>query len=253
MHITFLIGNGFDRNLGLNTTYSDFVKVYKNLTSKSEHINRFRTYIKENEKLWSKAEEALGQYTQELEKGQGPIFSECQADFCANLAHYLKEQEQRIDYVGNKDAVLKAFRKFRNLTEPFSTAERTKINSLYDNCLGKVIQFDFIDYNYTYTLDRCLKIVKGTSILLGSFDYNGMNFNCSVGKVCHVHGTVDGQMVFGVNDDSQVAKPEVFEIQGLPVFSWSRKGLRDLWELSRTTNKSKKHVVIFQNCRRNCR
>lgn len=211
MHITFLIGNGFDRNLGLNTTYSDFVKVYKNLSSKSRLVNNFRQHIKENEELWSKAEEALGQYTQELERGQGQVFSECQTDFCANLARYLKEQEQRIDYVGNKAAILKAFQKFRNLTEPFSTAERTKINSLYQKRLGESIQFDFIDYNYTYTLDRCLEIVKEAPNLLGSHTYNGANYKHLVGKVCHVHGTVDGQMVFGVNDDSQIAKPEVFQ------------------------------------------
>ena len=28
MNITFLIGNGFDLNLGLATAYSDFVKYY---------------------------------------------------------------------------------------------------------------------------------------------------------------------------------------------------------------------------------
>lgn len=211
MHITFLIGNGFDRNLGLDTTYTDFVKIYKNLSSKSEHINGFRGYIKANEELWSKAEEALGQYTKELERGQGPIFSECQADFCTNLAQYLKQQELRLDYDANKEAVQKAFRNFRNLVQPFSLTERTNINSVYQNHLSENITFDFIDYNYTYTLDRCLEIVKVTPGLLGEHNYGSTNYKHVVGKVCHVHGTVDGQMVFGVNDDSQIAKVEVFE------------------------------------------
>ena len=211
MHVTFLIGNGFDRNLGLDTTYSDFVNVYKTLTSKSENINAFRIYIKENEELWSKAEEALGQYTQQLEKGQGQVFSECQGDFCANLAQYLKEQEKRIDYVGSREAIQKAFQTFRNLTEPFSSTERIKINGIYQKHLGESIQFDFINYNYTHTLDRCIEIVEKTPGLLGSHTYNGVNYKHLVGKVCHVHGTVDGQMVFGVNDDSQIAKVEVFE------------------------------------------
>lgn len=211
MHITFLIGNGFDRNLGLDTTYTDFVKVYKNLSSESDHINGFRDYIKANEALWSKAEEALGQYTQELERGQGPIFSECQADFCANLAQYLKRQESRVNYDANKEAIQKAFQNFRNLVQPFSSAERNIINSVYQNCRGENIIFDFIDYNYTYTLDRCLQIVKNTPGLLGEHSYYAANYKHTVGKVCHVHGTVDGQMVFGVNDNSQIAKPEVFE------------------------------------------
>ena len=29
MKITFLVGNGFDLNLGLDTNYSDFLKEYK--------------------------------------------------------------------------------------------------------------------------------------------------------------------------------------------------------------------------------
>ena len=36
MNITFLIGNGFDRNLGLNTTYSDFTKHYKSIETNNE-------------------------------------------------------------------------------------------------------------------------------------------------------------------------------------------------------------------------
>lgn len=211
MHITFLIGNGFDRNLGLNTTYSDFVKVYKTLESKSKSVNKFRAHIIENEELWSKAEEALGEYTEQLEKGQGPIFSECQADFCANLAQYLKQQEQRINCAQNKEAILEAFQKFSNLTEPFSSAEQAKINDIYQVHRSENIIFDFINYNYTYTLDRCLEIVNGTPGILGSHNYSNANYKHAVGKICHVHGTVDNQMVFGVNDESQIQKPEVFE------------------------------------------
>ena len=211
MHITFLIGNGFDRNLGLNTLYSDFVKVYKKLKSNSEHITKFREYIKENEELWSKAEEALGQYTRQLEKGQGAVFSECQEDFCINLAQYLKEQEQRIDYTASKEVVQKAFKQFVNLSEPLSTVERSKINDTYQKHFAEDFIFDFINFNYTYTLDQCLQIVSEMPGLLGSHSHLGVQHEHSVGKICHVHGTVEGQMVFGVNDDSQIAKLEVFE------------------------------------------
>ena len=31
MKITFLVGNGFDLNLGLDTNYSDFLKEYKKI------------------------------------------------------------------------------------------------------------------------------------------------------------------------------------------------------------------------------
>ena len=41
MNITFLIGNGFDRNLGLATSYSEFVKVYKNTFAHSDNLLNF--------------------------------------------------------------------------------------------------------------------------------------------------------------------------------------------------------------------
>lgn len=211
MRVTFLIGNGFDRNLGLDTTYSDFVKVYKHLESESDYIRNFRAYIKENEELWSKAEEALGKYTQELEKGQAQIFSECQADFCGNLAQYLKKQQERIDYEANKENIKKAFNQFRNLTGEFSSEERSTINDVYKKYETDNVIFDFINYNYTYTLDRCLEIVKESPGILGEHNYYMTKYKHIVGEVCHVHGTVERQMVFGVNDESQIGKTAVFE------------------------------------------
>lgn len=210
MHITFLIGNGFDRNLGLNTTYSDFVKVYKALKSDSECVETFRAHIKGNEEKWSAAEEALGQYTQYLQAGQGTMFSLCQSDFCVHLADYLNRQQERINYENNRDKIKSAFGKLNNLVEPFSADEQTKIKELYQNHRSENIFFDFINFNYTNTLDKCIDIVKPVSGLLGSHNYNGSTLVHQIGKICHVHGTVEGEMVFGVNDESQISKLEVF-------------------------------------------
>lgn len=210
MHITFLIGNGFDRNLGLKTTYSDFVKVYKNLKSEVPYIREFREHIKDNEEKWSAAEEALGQYTQQLEAGQGGVFSACQSDFCFHLADYLKKQQERIDYDANQAKIKKAFGRFQSLFASFPAGVRAKIGAIYENRTAENIYFDFINFNYTYTLDKCVTIIKQNPGILGSHEYGGRKFVHTVGKLCHVHGTVDGEMVFGVNDESQIAKPEVF-------------------------------------------
>lgn len=211
MRITFLIGNGFDINLGLNTTFSDFVKVYKSLDSKSEHVKAFREHIKDNEKKWSAAEEALGQYTSCLGKGQGAIFSECQADFCAQLAIYLKKQQAKINYKGHQDEIKKAFSQFQTLSSPFSTVVRDKLNTICKNHRSENTHYCFINFNYTDTLDQCLSIVKNFSETLGSHKYYGRMIQHDIASLCHVHGTVNNQMVFGVNDESQIAKPEVFD------------------------------------------
>ena len=98
MNIAFLIGNGFDRNLGLSTTYAEFVNEYKKIEPATEIIRNFRNHIRKNEKLWSAAEIALGQYTAQLQSGQGAAFSECHTDICEELAKYLKGQQDRINY-----------------------------------------------------------------------------------------------------------------------------------------------------------
>lgn len=45
MNITFMIGNGFDRNLGLATTYAEFVKEYKNLKPETKTIQDFSSFF----------------------------------------------------------------------------------------------------------------------------------------------------------------------------------------------------------------
>ena len=58
MYITFLIGNGFDINIGLNTRYSDF---YKFFLKNANESNMIRNWIEKEEYLWSDLEFYLGQ------------------------------------------------------------------------------------------------------------------------------------------------------------------------------------------------
>ena len=40
MNITFLIGNGFDLNLGLDTRYTDFLSEYKKLLTREKNTSK---------------------------------------------------------------------------------------------------------------------------------------------------------------------------------------------------------------------
>ena len=81
MNITFLIGNGFDRNLGLNTTYSDFTKHYKSIETNNETIKQFRKDIDDDKELWFDAEIAMGKYTEKFGEGEAAAYSACHTDF----------------------------------------------------------------------------------------------------------------------------------------------------------------------------
>lgn len=213
MNITFLIGNGFDRNLGLNTTYSDFTKHYKNLETNNERIKQFRKDIDDDKELWFDAEIAMGKYTEKFGEGEAAAYSECHTDFCMELAKYLKNEEKRIDFNNCTDIIAKHFTNINNLINIFPTQEREVLNSIYHNRRNESITFNFICFNYTSTLDECISIAKKTPGSLGSHKIGNQVSHHTIDKVCHVHGTVNKEMVFGVNDESQIAKPEIFNCE----------------------------------------
>ena len=213
MNITFMIGNGFDRNLGLKTTYSDFIQWYKETPAKTETLKEFREYINDNEELWSAAEEELGRYTAKFDAGAGAAFYECHKDICEHLAEYLKGQQGRVEYQAIFKEIEDAFSQLKALTSPFHTQEKAVLDEIYAKHKSENVVFNFITYNYTDTLDQCLELVRKKQGLLGSHRYNSNIHNHAVGAIHHVHGTVNAQMVFGVNDKSQIAKPEIFECE----------------------------------------
>ena len=65
------------------------------------------------------------------------------------------------------------------------------------------ITYNFISFNYTRTLDKCIDLARKKS-LLGKRSHRGSSFDNSFGSVLHVHGFTDRDMVLGVNDESQI-------------------------------------------------
>lgn len=213
MNITFMIGNGFDRNLGLKTTYSEFVAWYKDTPPKTETLRKFREFINENEELWSAAEEELGKYTAQFEAGAGDAFNECHKDICEHLAQYLKDEQGRFQCQAIINEIENTFSQLKALTSPFHTQEREALDAVYTKYRNGNVVFNFITYNYTDTLDQCLEVVRNKQGLLGSHRFSNTTHNHAIGAFHHVHGTVNAQMVFGVNDKSQIAKPEIFNCE----------------------------------------
>lgn len=68
MNIVYLIGNGFDRNLGLKTSYQDFYQYYQQQPSSTEDILKIKQLMKnEPSEFWSDLELALGRITTEFD------------------------------------------------------------------------------------------------------------------------------------------------------------------------------------------
>lgn len=214
MNITFLIGNGFDLNIGLATTYSSFLKEYAKPSDKDNDLLKyFKQTILKDAKMWSNAEMAFGAATEQFmtEGYTAEDFCICHEDFCVKLAEYLLGQEQRLNYSALNDALVSGFVKgIQGYKSGFREAE-TSIITNAENTFGGGFTFNFISFNYTAVLDLCHAAARKKTGVLGKRRTSGGTSDNQFGKLLHVHGTVHRDMVLGVNDAGQIAAPQLFE------------------------------------------
>lgn len=218
MNITFLIGNGFDLNLGLKTSYKDFLDTYASniLNDKMGNNNilsYFKNTINKNKDLWADAELAFGQLTNNFKNDgkNADDFSECHEDFCVNLANYLIAQENRINYLNLKEITSKAFfNALKNFLDFFREVEKEQITLSQEHFSNGYI-YNFINFNYTKSLNECFSALKNSSINMGKRKFGNTLYSNALGNIVNVHGTVKKDMVFGVSDKSQIASPSLFD------------------------------------------
>ncbi|MFT4644463.1 MAG: hypothetical protein ACI8ZX_000866 [Planctomycetota bacterium] len=195
MNIVFVIGNGFDINLSLNTRYSDFYEVYKNTASKNDSIKKLKKNISKSIENWSDLELALGQYTNEIKtKGE---FIDVFEDIGDNLADYLLKEESKLD-ISNIDQE-KLF-KYLSYPENYLTkAQKDKITLFRETWHNMHWHINVITLNYTNSFETIIK--KPINELKIGDHHNAYIYYQGIQ---HLHGYMDNRMVLGVNDISQI-------------------------------------------------
>lgn len=200
MKILYILGNGFDLNLGLKTSYRDFYEFYKSVESPKNKVNDLKKNISSNYKNWSDLELALGQYTDELNTLDD--FDEVFEDIGEQLSEYLKIEESKFDIKQiNKEKF------YENLVKPedyLPLADNNKIKAFKKNFFSHHWTIDIVTFNYTSIVEKIIGGGKNTKI--------GNHPNSSAGvtirEIDHIHGFVDKRMVLGVNDISQLKNKE---------------------------------------------
>lgn len=213
MNITFLIGNGFDLNLGLKTRYVDFLDEYiRPVVGDSIEVANFKEDLSNDRKGkndWADAEFAMGQYSKRVaslyKHNAAEIYCDLHDDFCEKLAKYLESQERRIDLEKCNDKFQKSF---LNILRGFTPERTTLLKSKIQNQQGGF--YNLIIFNYTRIIDNFLK--KGKRINIRTHHANTrISFEDSIKEVIHVHGTTSNSMVLGVNDITQIGEPKIFD------------------------------------------
>lgn len=195
--VTFLIGNGFDLNVGLNTRYKDFYEYYT-----EKYDNELTKEIKENIDKWSDLEIALGNCTEKFQNKK--CFWKNEISLENSLMNYLEEQIKRINITDIQKRREIAYKMYDSLTEfykEFPENVQSHIKKLLPD-KKELIEHYFITFNYTDTLEQCMQIVKEQpmiDICLENIDE----------RIIHIHGmTKLKNIVLGVNDESQITNKE---------------------------------------------
>jgi hypothetical protein len=202
MNIVYIIGNGFDMNLKLNTNYKSFYKYYKTIEAKTELIKNLKEDISSGITDWSDLELAFGAYTVKLEDIKQ--FDEVYEDIVDNLGDYLIAEESKLD---TTKIDLPKF--IENLGLPEHTLTDEDIQELrsfkrpWTNVDWKI---NIITLNYTRVIEKIFED-RTSNRPIGSHHHHQIILK----NLQHIHGFTDKRTILGVNDISQIAKKDFHE------------------------------------------
>lgn len=205
MNVAFLLGNGFDLQLGLRTKYEHFYEYYRQRPSTNEltahlkdHINDYLEGKKNRlpDVNWEDLEMALGKYTKELKSYEE--LKTIYLDINKELMEYLRRQERQ--FIRDEKICGKLRVDFSQPERYLSINEKRRYSGLIDGDTGLFV----LSLNYT----KCCETI---------YEKNGPTANASGrgtkwGEIAHIHGDLAMQNVLmGVNDTSQIANEDIRE------------------------------------------
>lgn len=204
--ITFLIGNGFDINVGLKTRYKDFYKYYL----KNNPNDMLAKSIGKDCAYWSDLEEGLGMYTARVSKKEADEFWKSEERLETSLADYLELQMGRI-YVSDENRERIAHKMRQALMNFYEELPKEQKQFLLERiqAMKHDVQYSFISFNYTDAFDRCVEWTRERfNRTLGVHQYGGFSKYHFIGNVLHIHGTTNEDMILGVNDVTQIGNKD---------------------------------------------
>ena len=202
MKIVYIIGNGFDINLGMKTKYKDFYEKYKSTDSDSELIKQLKEEISKEIVDWSDLELAFGKHTVKLANIKE--FDEVYEDIVNNLGDYLIAEEKKFDFSKIQKELF-----LEQLFRPelaFPDEDLSEIRDFKQQWKNSEWRINIITLNYTRTIEKILQD-SFTNIQIGTHHQSQIVLN----NIFHIHGYTDKRTILGVNDISQIDKKDFHE------------------------------------------
>lgn len=215
MNITFLIGNGFDLNLGLKTRYTDFYEYYKTKVTD----DMLSKAIQNDYELWKDLEFALGEILEDIDNSKIDEYLDSKALLEKYLLEYLEKEDAKFTITNNELLV----EEFKKKVPKFYLNLNAKEKQKYENHLKHInasLVYQFINFNYTSTLDKIIDITKKDSKSFSTHICTGYNQSIAdkLGISLHIHGDLNSGLILGVNDATQIKNSKLQDNNDLSSF-----------------------------------
>jgi len=160
-NVTFIIGNGLDLSLGLNTSYRNFYDYVRKNKLHSEN-SIYRAIEKESPELWADFELGLGRFTNQIEhvtekerqKWSKTLNDELD-EIKKDLKQYIREQNTLADkHIPNIQFDHQSF--YAGL----EAGQISNIQSHFND--NSPIHMRFVTLNYTDVLEKLFPIIRRT-------------------------------------------------------------------------------------------
>ena len=234
MKITFFIGNGFDLNLGLKTSYQDFLSWYINEgffflrpnTTRREKVlnevllvkdriekfrkelgsqrtddvdNRFQKGVLSSlafKEMWSDLEYAWGEASSHPFFSDPKTYLDVKYDIDANLQCYLQAQNDRITISENETS--RFSEGLTSFWKDCKVVEKDKIFAVLSK--SNTLEYNFVSFNYT----NIVKKLFDRLIEMPPFTANNCLVRPRKGVFCFVHGSIGNNVKLGVDQVEQI-------------------------------------------------
>lgn len=200
MQILYIIGNGFDLNLDLETSYNHFYKYYMDVQSDNINVQKLKDNISKTYESWADLELKLGDYTQHLEKVEE--FDQISFNIGEQLSKYLHLEEKKLE---NSEFDQQKF--FDYLCYPerlFFPADKEILIKFKQKWNNHHWNLNIYTLNYTTVIEKIFGD-KQKNVLLAKHTSSA---TIKLEEIKHIHGYLDNDMVIGVNDKSQIKNEE---------------------------------------------
>ena len=210
-----MIGNGFDRALGMKSRFCDTYESYIASPSADDVITQFKHVLEKDIEKWSDFEMRMAYYAKNFSSEKD--FVQCVRDYTRFLNTYLKKEEDSVFSAIEKEnlTVVLANEMIKLLSSFHLGLIRNNYNRI-DRILASSIpnHITFITFNYTNSLEKINTLIKSDTPDIASFSRPTV-----VDKIIHIHGQLDNDVTLGVDNETQFNElPYKLSTRGKRVF-----------------------------------